>query len=175
VTGRAAGPGIAVRPMGPDDAGRVLAIYQDGLDTGQASFETRAPTWEEFDAAKLDRHRFVAVDTAAEPPGEVLGWITGSPVSDRCCYSGVVEHSVYVCPRARGRGVGAALLAAFIASTEADGIWTIQSGVFPENTSSLRLHAKAGFRTVGVRERLGRLNGRWRDVVLLERRSPLVV
>ncbi|WP_149257209.1 GNAT family N-acetyltransferase [Actinomadura sp. K4S16] len=173
MTGRAAGPGIAVRPMRPDDAARVLAIYQDGLDTGQASFETTAPTWEEFDAAKLERHRYVAADAA--PPGEVLGWIAAVPVSGRCCYSGVVEHSVYVCPRARGRGVGAALLAAFIASTEADGIWTIQSGIFPENTSSLRLHAKAGFRTVGVRERLGRLNGHWRDVVLLERRSPLVL
>ncbi|MES9542480.1 N-acetyltransferase family protein [Spirillospora sp. NPDC049024] len=173
MTGRAADPGIAVRPMRPDDAARVLAIYQDGLDTGQASFETTAPTWEEFDAAKLERHRYVAADAA--PPGEVLGWIAAVPVSDRCCYSGVVEHSVYVCPRARGRGVGSALLAAFIASTEADGIWTIQSGIFPENTSSLRLHAKAGFRTVGVRERLGRLNGHWRDVVLLERRSPLVL
>lgn len=166
--------GIAVRAMRPDDAGRVLAIYQEGLDTGQASFETGAPTWEKFDAAKLDRHRYVAVDAAGAPSGDVLGWIAAGPVSDRCCYSGVVEHSVYVCPRARGRGVGSALLAAFIASTEADGIWTIQSGIFPENTSSLRLHAKAGFRVVGVRERLGRLHGRWRDVVLLERRSPLV-
>ncbi|MEU8302213.1 N-acetyltransferase family protein [Actinomadura sp. NPDC048955] len=170
-----AGPGVTVRAMRADDAGRVLAIYQDGLDTGQASFETSAPTWEKFDAAKLDRHRYVAVDAAETSPGDVLGWIAASAVSDRCCYSGVVEHSVYVCPGARGRGVGSALLAALIASTEADGIWTIQSGVFPENASSLRLHARAGFRAVGVRERLGRLHGRWRDVVLLERRSPLVL
>lgn len=166
-------PGIVVRAMRPDDAGRVLAIYQEGLDTGQASFETTAPTWAQFDAAKLGRHRYVAAE--AGPSGEVLGWIAAVPVSDRCCYSGVVEHSVYVSLRAQGRGVGAALLAALIASTEEEGIWTIQSGVFPENTPSLRLHAKAGFRTVGVRERLGRLNGRWRDVVLLERRSPLVL
>ncbi|WP_141576950.1 GNAT family N-acetyltransferase [Actinomadura sp. WMMA1423] len=165
--------GIAIRAMRPDDAERVLAIYQEGLDGGQASFETRAPTWSEFDAAKLERHRYVAADAA--PSGEALGWIAAVAVSDRCCYSGVVEHSVYVSPRAQGRGVGAALLAAFIASTEEDGIWTVQSGIFPENTASLRLHAKAGFRTVGVRERLGRLHGRWRDVVLIERRSPLVV
>ncbi|MEV3919386.1 GNAT family N-acetyltransferase [Actinomadura coerulea] len=167
------GPGVAVRAMRPDDADRVLAIYQEGLDTGEASFETRAPTWAAFDAAKLERHRYVAAD--ATPSGEVLGWIAAGSVSDRCCYSGVVEHSVYVSPRAQGRGVGAALLAALIASTEEEGIWTIQSGVFPENASSLRLHAKAGFRAVGVRERLGRLHGRWRDVVLLERRSPLVL
>ncbi|MEV4002850.1 N-acetyltransferase family protein [Actinomadura sp. NPDC049753] len=165
--------GIAVRAMRPDDAERVLAIYQEGLDTGQASFETKAPAWSDFDAAKLERHRYVAADATSS--GEVLGWIAAGPVSDRCCYSGVVEHSIYVSPRAQGRGVGSALLAALIASTEAEGIWTIQSGVFPENTSSLRLHAKAGFRTVGVRERLGRLNGRWRDVVLLERRSPIVL
>ncbi|MFA1540509.1 GNAT family N-acetyltransferase [Actinomadura monticuli] len=161
--------------MRPQDADQVLKIYQDGLDTGDASFETTAPTWDEFDAARLDRYRYVAADPAAAASTDVLGWIAASPVSDRCCYAGVVEHSIYVSPRARGRGVGAALLAAFIAATEADGVWTIQTGIFPENTPSLRLHAKAGFRTVGVRERLGRLHGRWRDVVLLERRSPVVL
>jgi L-amino acid N-acyltransferase YncA len=163
--------GLGIRPMRPEDAGQVLAIYQQGLDTGEAGFETAAPSWDKFDAAKLDRYRFVATG----PDDGVLGWIAASSVSDRCCYAGVVEHSVYISPDARGRGVGAALLNTFIDATEADDIWTIQSGIFPENVPSLRLHAKAGFRTVGVRERLGRLNGRWRDVVLLERRSPVVV
>jgi phosphinothricin acetyltransferase len=163
--------GVTIRPMTAADAGQVLAIYQAGLDGGQASFETRAPAWEVFDATRLPGHRHVAVDDAG---GEVLGWAAAVPVSDRCVYQGVVEHSVYVAPAARGRGVGAALLRALISSTEAAGIWTIQSGIFPENTASLRLHERAGFRVVGIRERLGRHHGRWRDVVLLERRSPHV-
>ncbi|TMR05669.1 N-acetyltransferase family protein [Actinomadura soli] len=160
--------------MTAQDAGQVLAIYQHGLDTGHASFETTAPAWADFDAAKLDRYRYVAADPGAAPGTDVLGWIAASPVSDRCCYAGVVEHSIYISPHARGRGVGARLLAAFIAATESGGIWTVQSGVFPENAPSLRLHAKAGFRTVGTRRHLGRLHGEWRDVVLLERRSPTV-
>jgi len=150
------------------DATQVLAIYQAGLDGGEASFETRAPTWEAFDAKLLPAHRHVAADGTS---GQVLGWVAASGVSDRCVYQGVVEHSLYVAPAARGRGVGAALLRALIGSTEAAGIWTIQSGIFPENTASLRLHERAGFRAVGVRARLGRHRGRWRDVVLLERRS----
>ncbi|NKZ02804.1 N-acetyltransferase [Actinomadura latina] len=160
--------GITIRAMRPEDSGRVLAIYQTGLDTGDASFEVSAPTWDAFDASRLPQHRRVAVEG-----GEMLGWIAAAAVSDRCCYAGVVEHSVYIAPRARGRGVGTALLAAFVASTEAAGIWTIQTGVFPENTASLRLHHAAGFRTVGTRTRLGRHHGRWRDVVLLERRSTV--
>lgn len=167
--------GITVRAMRRQDADQVLAIYQHGLDTGHASFETTAPTWQQFDTAKLAQYRYVATDTAADPANTVLGWIAASPVSDRCCYAGVVEHSVYICPHARGQGIGAALLTAFIAATEADGIWTIQTGIFPENTPSLRLHTKAGFRIVGTRRRLGRLHGQWRDVVLLERRSPTVL
>jgi len=163
--------GIIVRPMTSADAAQVLAIYQAGLDGGEASFETRAPTWDAFDASHHSSHRHVAV---AGTGGEVLGWAAVSPVSDRCVYQGVVEHSVYVAPAARGRGVGAALLDALIGSTEAAGIWTIQSGIFPQNTASLRLHQRAGFRVVGTRERLGRHHGRWRDVVLLERRSGRV-
>ena len=104
----------------------------------------------------------------------MLGWVSALPVSDRCAYAGVVEHSVYVHPAARGRGVGLALLQALVESTEAAGIWTIQSGIFPENTASSALHARAGFRTVGTRERVGKHHGRWRDVVLIERRSPRV-
>ena len=160
--------GVTVRAMTDADAAQVLAIYQAGLDGGEASFETRAPAWEEFDATRLPGHRHVAADDAS---GEVLGWAAACAVSDRCVYQGVVEHSVYVAPAARGRGVGAALLGALIGSTEAAGIWTIQSGIFPENAASLRLHERAGFRVVGIRARLGRHHGRWRDVVLLERRS----
>ncbi|MGA9835366.1 MAG: N-acetyltransferase family protein [Trebonia sp.] len=159
---------VLVRPMEAGDAGPVLAIYQAGLDTGQASFEVTAPAWEEFDAGKLPAHRHVAVDAGT---GEMLGWAAVIAVSDRCVYAGVVEHSVYVHPGHKRRGIGAALLAALVESTEAAGIWTIQSGVFPENTASLRLHRQAGFRVVGTRERIGRHNGEWRDVVLIERRS----
>jgi L-amino acid N-acyltransferase YncA len=164
---------VLVRPMTAADADRVLAIYQAGLDGGQASFETVAPTWTAFDAVRLPEHRFVAVD----PAGAVVGWVAVAPVSARPVYAGVVEHSVYVDPAARGRGVGRALLDALIDSTEAAGIWTIQSAIFPENAASLALHRRAGFRVVGVRERIGRHvgpGGRWRDVVFIERRSPVV-
>lgn len=150
-------------------AAEVLAIYQAGIDEGNATFETRAPTWPEFDAGRLDEHRFVALAGPA-----VVGWTAASPVSDRCVYSGVVEHSVYVHPRARGHGIGRRLLDALIASTEAAGIWTIQSGIFPENAASLAMHQSAGFRVVGTRERVGRHHGRWRDVIFIERRSPVV-
>lgn len=155
--------------MSAAHAGPVLAIYQIGLDTGDASFETVAPDWAGFDAAHLPGHRYIA---AGPGPGEVLGWVAVSPVSSRCVYAGVVENSVYVHPAAGRRGVGRALLRRLIASTEAAGIWTIQSGIFPENTASLRLHISEGFRVVGTRDRIGQHHGRWRDVVLIERRSP---
>ncbi|MFI1375605.1 GNAT family N-acetyltransferase [Streptomyces longwoodensis] len=160
-----------IAALGAEHAQQVLAIYQLGIDEGNATFETAAPTWSEFDAAKLPHHRHVALDGT----GQVLGWVAAVPVSDRCAYAGVVEHSVYVHPEARGRRVGSALLHALIASTEAAGIWTIQSGIFPENTSSLALHERAGFRVIGTRERIGRHHGVWRDVTLVERRSPVVV
>ncbi|MGI5152305.1 N-acetyltransferase family protein [Plantactinospora sp. CA-294935] len=160
---------MRIRAMEPGDATAVLAIYQAGLDTGQASFETVAPSWPAFDAGRIAAHRLVAVDD-----GTVLGWVAVSAVSARAVYAGVVEHSIYVQPAAQGRGVARALLDTLIASTEAAGIWTIQSGVFPENAASLTLHERAGFRVVGVRERVGRHHGKWRDVVLLERRSPTV-
>ena len=165
---------MPIRPMQAADAAAVLAVYQAGLDSGHASFETTAPGWAAFDAARLAAHRFVAVDDA----DAVLGWVAASAVSARAVYAGVVEHSIYVDPAARGRGLARALLDELIASTEAAGVWTIQSGVFPENTASLALHRACGFRTVGVRERVARhaaRHGRWRDVVLLERRSPVIV
>lgn len=161
---------MKIRAMEPADADAVLRVYQAGLDGGNASFETEAPSWAAFDAGRLPEHRHVAIDD----DGPLLGWAAVTPVSGRCVYAGVVEHSVYVDPAGQGRGVGRALLDALIASTEAAGIWTIQSGIFPENEASLRLHARVGFRVVGVRERIGRHHGRWRDVVLLERRSPVV-
>ena len=150
-------------------AAAVLAIYQAGIDEGDATFETEAPDWPEFTAAKLPDHRFVASTGT-----DVAGWVAVSPVSGRCVYAGVVEHSVYVHPGARGQGAGRQLLTALITSTEAAGIWTIQSGLFPENTASVALHHAVGFRTVGTRERLGQHHGRWRDVVLIERRSPVI-
>jgi L-amino acid N-acyltransferase YncA len=164
----AAPDGVLIRPMRAADAEQVLAIYQAGLDTGQASFEVTTPSWEAFDAAKLPLHRHVAADAAT---GRLLGWVAASPVSSRCVYSGVIEHSVYVDPACHGRGIGAALLGALVASAEDAGIWTVQSGVFPENTASLRLHERAGFRVVGTRERLACHHGQWRDVLLIERRS----
>ncbi|WP_373684910.1 GNAT family N-acetyltransferase [Streptomyces lunaelactis] len=159
-----------IAPLTEAHADEVLTIYQAGIAEGNATFETTAPQWAEFDAAKLPEHRFVALDE----DGKVLGWVAATRVSDRCAYAGVVEHSVYVHPGARGRGVARSLLGALIASTEAAGIWTIQSGIFPENAASLAVHARAGFRVIGTRESIGRHHGAWRDVVLLERRSPAI-
>jgi Sortase and related acyltransferases len=162
--------GVRIAAMRPEHAEQVLAIYQAGIDEGNATFEITAPTWEAFDTARLPEHRLVALGE----DDSVLGWAAVVPVSDRCAYAGVVEHSVYVHPDARGRGVGLALLTALLTSTEAAGIWTVQSGIFPENTASLALHTRAGFRVIGTRERIGRHHGVWRDVVLVERRSPNV-
>ncbi|WP_410622913.1 GNAT family N-acetyltransferase [Amycolatopsis sp. cmx-8-4] len=166
---RAAKP-VHVAPMTPEHAEQVLAIYQSGLDTGDAGFETTAPGWATWDAAHLSAHRLVALD----PAGRVLGWTAVSTVFSRCVYAGVVEHSVYVHPGHRGRRVGDALLAALLTSTEAAGIWTVQSGIFPENTASRALHQRAGFREIGTREQIGEHHGRWRDVIMIERRSPVV-
>lgn len=161
--------GVVVRAMADTDADVVLRIYQAGIDEGLASFETTAPAWEIFDAGKLPGHRFVA-----ELDGEVIGWVAVSQVSARAVYAGVVEHSVYVDPAARGRGAGLALLEALLASTDAAGIWTVQSAVFPDNTASLRLHRRAGFRVIGTRERISQRRGLWCDTVLIERRSRIV-
>ena len=175
---------VRIAPMTVEHAAAVLAIYQAGIDEGDATFETAAPGWAAFSAARLPDHRFVALGaagaagaagtagTADAAGGEVLGWAAVSPTSQRSAYAGVVEHSVYVHAGARGLGIGRLLLGRLIASTEAAGIWTIQSGIFPENTASVALHLAAGFRVVGRRERIGRQHGRWRDVLLVERRSP---
>jgi phosphinothricin acetyltransferase len=160
---------VRIEPMTDRHAVQVLAIYQAGIDEGNATFETRPPAWPQFVAGKLPGHNYVAAGDSG-----VLGWVAASAVSARPAYAGVVEHSVYVAGHARRLGVGRALLDALIASTEAAGIWTIQSGVFPENAASLALHERAGFRVVGVRERIGQHHGRWRDVVFIERRSTAV-
>ncbi|HEX9065186.1 MAG TPA: GNAT family N-acetyltransferase [Streptosporangiaceae bacterium] len=175
---------VMIAAMGQEHADAVLAIYQMGIDEGNATFETTAPAWPAFSAARLAGHRFVALGSPADNPdqpelqaaagaaGTVLGWVAVSATSPRPAYSGVVEHSVYVHPGARGRGIGRLLLGRLIASTEEAGIWTIQSGIFPENTASIALHLAAGFRIVGRRERIGQQHGRWRDILLLERRTP---
>jgi L-amino acid N-acyltransferase YncA len=160
---------VLIEPMIDGHADAVLAIYQSGMDEGNATFETQLPAWAAFSAARLPDHRFVATDGDL-----VLGWVAVAAVSRRCVYAGVVEHSVYVDRLARGRGIGRLLLEALISSTESAGIWTIQSSIFPENIASLRLHKSAGFREIGVRERIAQHHGRWRDVVLIERRSSAI-
>ena len=161
---------VRVVPMRPEHGDAVIAIFTEGIDTGHATFEHTAPTWAEFDAAKLSDHRFVAVDG-----DDVLGWVAVSATSTRPCYRGVVEDALYVTDRARGRGVGRVLLEHLVTSTDAGEVWTIVAGIFPENEASIALHESLGFRQVGVRERIalmsnGPMAGRWRDVVWMERR-----
>jgi phosphinothricin acetyltransferase len=159
-----------VRDLRPGDWPVVARIYDEGIQTGNATFETEVPSWEDWDRTHLAEHRFVA-----EREGRVCGWIAAAPVSSRCCYAGVAELSVYIGEEARGQGVGAELLAAIVESSERGGIWTLQTGVFPENGASLALLRRFGFRAIGTQERIGRLHGVWRDVVLLERRSEVVM
>jgi L-amino acid N-acyltransferase YncA len=160
---------VTIHDMTPEDWPDVRAIYEQGIATGNATFETEAPRWEAWDNSHLEEPRLVA-----RLDGAVVGWSALSPVSARRVYRGVVEVSTYVGERARGRGVGLDLLSAMIERSEASGIWTLQAGVFPENHASLRLHLRCGFRTVGIQERVGQMGSSWRDVVLLERRSPVV-
>jgi L-amino acid N-acyltransferase YncA len=160
---------FVLEPMGPADWESVRAIYREGIATGNTTFEQSAPEWEQWDEGHLRACRLVA-----RARGEVLGWAALSPVSRRRVYRGVAEVSVYVSGQVRRKGVGMALLTALIESSEREGIWTLQAGIFPENTASVELHRRAGFRVVGTRERLGSMDGRWRDVVLMERRSAAV-
>lgn len=158
-----------IREMTPDDWPAVRAIYEEGIATGHATFQTAAPSWEEWDADHLRDCRLVAVDGH-----RVLGWAALTKVSGRCVYRGVAEVSVYVAASARGRGVGRRLLDALVAESERNDVWTLQAGVFPENSASVAIHERCGFRVVGRRERLGQMRGDWRDVLLLERRSSTV-
>jgi phosphinothricin acetyltransferase len=156
-----------VRDLRHKDWPAVKAIYEQGIAGGNATFETEAPSWDDWDRTHLEGHRLVALQD-----DKVVGWAALSPVSERCVYAGVAENSVYVADEAQGRGVGRALLEELIARAEREGIWTIQTGIFPENEASLELHKRCGFRVVGTRERLGQHHGVWRDVVFMERRSP---
>jgi L-amino acid N-acyltransferase YncA len=162
---------LRIEALRPRDWPEVAAIYAEGIATGDATFETAPPTWEQWDHSHLAEHRLVARIAPPEGDGSVLAWAALAPVSDRCVYAGVAENSIYVAERARGRGIGQHLLTALVEGAERAGIWTVQTGIFPENAASLELHRRCGFRVVGVRERLGQHHGRWRDVVLLERRS----
>lgn len=158
---------VTVRSLVGRDWPAVRRVYAEGIATGNATFETEVPTRAELDAKWLAGHRWVA-----EVDGQVAGWAALTRVSERACYAGVAETSVYVGAAFRGRGVGKALLHKQITAADADGLWTLQNSVFPENRASLVLHRAAGFRAVGVRERIGQLDGAWRDTVLLERRAP---
>ena len=160
---------FVIDKMSDQDWEQVRAIYLEGIATGHATFETQASTWEQWDAAHLLDGRLVARSGST-----VKGWAALSPVSGRCVYAGVAEVSVYVGQNHRGEGIGGALLKALIEASESAGIWTLQAGIFPENSASIRLHKSCGFREVGVRQRIGKMNGLWRDTVLLERRSQLV-
>jgi len=160
---------IAIEELRAEHWPAVERIYAEGIATGNATFETEVPSWEAWDGVHLPAHRFVALQE-----GEVVGWVAASRVSERCVYGGVVENSVYVAEAARGHGIGLLLLQELVASTEAAGIWTIQTGIFPENDVSIRVHERAGFEVVGRRTRLGKLRDEWRDVLLLERRSAVV-
>jgi phosphinothricin acetyltransferase len=144
----------------------VKRIYEEGIATGHATFQTSAPAWTEWNKSHVSNSRIVMLEG-----GEVIGWGALTPVSDRCVYAGVAEVSIYVASDARGKGVGKALLNELIKSSEEHGYWTLQAGIFPENEASLIMHEKAGFRKIGIRERIGKMSGKWRDTLLLERRS----
>jgi len=161
---------VLIEPMTKEDWSAVREIYLDGILTGNATFETQAPEWEQWDASHARSCRLVARAKGRA----VVGWAALSPVSRRRVYAGVAEVSVYVSEHARGTGIGSALLRALIEESEREGFWMLQAGIFPENTVSIEIHRRRGFRVVGTREKLGCVNGRWRDVVLMERRSNRV-
>lgn len=160
---------LEIRPLKPADWEAVRGIYKQGLATGDATFETTAPSWEEWDANHLRVGRLVAASDQ-----DITGWCALSPVSRRAAYAGVAEVSVYVNAELRGMGIGRVLLNSLIEESESNGIWTLQASIFPENHISIMLHEGCGFRKVGQRQRIAKLNGAWRDTVLLERRSQLV-
>ena len=160
---------ITIEKMQPFHWQEVKAIYEEGIKTGNATFETTAPEWETWDKTHLKECRLVAVEN-----NKILGWSALVPVSSRCVYAGVAENSVYVSSSAQGRGIGKMLLGKLIEESEANNIWTIQTGIFPENTASIKIHEAVGFRIIGKRERIGKMNNVWRDTLFLERRSKKV-
>ncbi|SDQ21042.1 GNAT family N-acetyltransferase [Flagellimonas zhangzhouensis] len=160
---------MKIRPMTAEDWDSVSQIYAEGIATGFATFETQTPTFEHWDKAHISKCRFVA-----EEDGEIMGWVALSPVSSRCVYGGVGEVSVYIATKSRGKGVGKQLMQRLIEESEKAGYWTLQSGVFPENEASIKLHDKVGFRFIGKRERVGKIHGIWKDNLLFEKRSEKV-
>lgn len=149
---------------------QVKSIYEEGIATGNATFQSSAPSWEEWDSSHVKNSRIVAIDEE----GKVVGWAALTPASGRCVYAGVAEVSVYVSASAQGRGVGKALLNEVVRQSENNGFWTLTAGIFPENKTSLKIHEQAGFKILGTRERIGKMDGQWRNTVLLERRSEVV-
>lgn len=160
---------LTIRSMQPRDWPDVARVYADGIGTGSATFETVVPDWDGWDAGHIAACRLVAAID-----GRVVAWAALSPTSRREVYQGVAEASIYVGDSARGQGVGSALLGELVVCSEREGLWTLQAGIFPENDASIRLHQRHGFRIVGTRERIGASRGRWRDVLLLERRSETI-
>ena len=160
---------ITFSPLLPEHWPAVRKIYEEGIQTGNATFQQEAPGWEEWNTSHLSHSRIVAVIG-----DEIAGWAALTPVSGRCVYAGVGEVSVYVGAKFRGQKLGSALLEELIKQSEANNTWTLQAGIFPENQGSIRIHEANGFRTVGYREKIGQMNGIWRDTVLMERRSNVV-
>ncbi|MEI9917454.1 MAG: N-acetyltransferase family protein [Bacteroidota bacterium] len=160
---------MTIQPLSELHYPEVNRIYLEGIATGNATFETESPSWEKWDAGHLQHSRLVALDN-----DKVIGWAALSPVSERRVYVGVAEVSVYISASHRGKGVGGKLLRELISSSEANNMWTLTAGIFPENEASVALHKKHGFRIIGTRERVGKMNGVWRDTVQLERRSGVV-
>ncbi|MBC8152203.1 MAG: N-acetyltransferase [Bacteroidetes bacterium] len=158
-----------IRTVQPDDWPAMAAIYQQGIDTGDATMETQAPPPEKMALSYLETPQLVI-----EQAGAVVGYALLTAVSGRCVYAGVAEVSLYVSASHRGQGIGRQLLSQLITDSEQQGIWTVQAGIFPENTASVAVHKQCGFREVGYRERIGQRNGQWRDVLLLERRSKTI-
>jgi len=154
--------------MLPEHWPSVKKIYEEGIATGNATFQTTAPSWEEWDAAHVKNSRLAAIEN-----GDVLGWAALTAVSSRCVYAGVGEVSVYVATAARGKGLGKKLLQALIEASEENNFWTLQAGIFPENEASVKIHEDCGFKIIGRREKIGQMNGVWRDTLLLERRSKI--
>ena len=161
---------MKIRSLYPSDWEQVKSIYEKGIATGNATFQTAAPSFEEWDKSHSKTCRFVV-----EQNGTVCGWAALTPVSSRCVYAGVAEVSVYIDPVFSGKGIGFCLLEHLVKASEQEGIWTLQAGIFPENSASLKIHEKAGFRILGVREKIGKHHGIWRDTVLLERRSQTLI
>jgi phosphinothricin acetyltransferase len=160
---------VQIKPLLPQHWEQVKAIYESGIATGKATFETTAPSWEKWNESHLTFGRLVAISN-----GELAGWAALSPVSNRCVYGGVAEVSIYVANEHQGKGIGKLLLQNLVSTSEANGIWTLQAGIFTDNTASVKLHESVGFRVIGYREKIGKLNNNWKDNYLLERRSKTV-